>query len=106
VRLLLTLISIAPLVILPAPSIAFDLEQSLRELAAPSHSGFASEGSVKTNDGMSLSEAIESVRRQTGGRIISARTKVSGNREVHHIKVLMQDGKVRTVKVSGRSRRD
>ena len=47
-------------------------------------------------DGMSLSEAIDSVRR--GGnveRIISAETKVSGGREVHHIKVLTKDGKTR-----------
>ena len=48
-------------------------------------------------DGMSLSEAIESVRR--GGnvkQIISAETKVSGGRVVHHIKVLTKDGKVQT----------
>ena len=52
---------------------------------------------------MSLSEAIDSVRR--GGnveRVISAETKVSGGREVHHIKVLTKDGKVQTHKVQGR----
>ena len=55
------------------------------------------------DDGMSLSEAIDSVRR--GGnveRIISAETKVSGGREVHHIKVLTKDGKVQTHTRSGR----
>ncbi len=53
--------------------------------------------------GMSLSDAIESVRR--GGnvkQVISAETKVSGGREVHHIKVLTKDGKVQTHKVQGR----
>ncbi len=56
-------------------------------------------------DGMSLAEAIESVRR--GGnveRILSAETKVSGGREVHHIKVLTKDGKVKTHTRPGRKR--
>ncbi len=56
-------------------------------------------------DGLSLSEAIESVRR--GGnveRILSAETKVSGGREVHHIKVLTKDGKVQTHTRPGRKR--
>ena len=54
------------------------------------------------NGGKSLSEAVEQVRRQTGGRILSAETKVKGGREVHHIKVLTQDGKVKTHTVQGR----
>lgn len=56
------------------------------------------------NDGKSLSEAVEQVRRQTGGRILSAETKVQGGREVHHIKVLTKDGKVKTHKVQGKRR--
>ena len=52
-------------------------------------------------DCKSLSEAVEQVRRQTDGRILSAETKVKGNREVHHIKVLTKDGKVKTQKVQG-----
>ena len=52
--------------------------------------------------GKSLSEAVEQVRRQYGGRIISAETQVSGGREVHVIKVLTDDGKVKTVRVQGR----
>ena len=54
--------------------------------------------------GKTLNEAVEQVRRQyKNGRIISAETKVSGGREVHHIRVMV-DGKVRTVKVNGRRR--
>lgn len=49
----------------------------------------------------SLSEAVEQIRRQTGGRIISATTKVKNGREVHQIKVLSDDGKVKTHKVQG-----
>jgi len=56
------------------------------------------------NGGMTLSEAVEQVRRQTNGRIISAETKVRNGREVHHIKVLTKDGKVKTHKVQGRKR--
>ena len=59
---------------------------------------------VAQNNGKSLSEAVEQVRRQTGGRILSAETKISGGREVHHIKVLTKDGKVKTHKVQGRKR--
>ncbi len=53
--------------------------------------------------GMSLSDAIDSVRR--GGnvkQVIDAHTEVSGGREVHVIKVLTKDGKVRTHRVQGR----
>ena len=56
------------------------------------------------NGGKTLQEAVEQVRRQTGGRILSAETKVQGNREVHHIKVLTKDGKVKTHKVQGKRR--
>ena len=54
------------------------------------------------NGGKTLSEAVEQVRRQTGGRILNAETRVEGNREMHYIKVLTDDGKVKTHKVRGR----
>jgi hypothetical protein len=60
---------------------------------------------VAQNDGPSLNDAVEQVRRQYNGRIVSAETRVSGNREVHHIKVLTEDGKVKTVRIPGRTRR-
>ena len=53
--------------------------------------------------GMTLNQAVEQVRRQYNGRIVSAETKRSGNREVHHIKVLLDDGKVKTVQIQGRT---
>ena len=52
--------------------------------------------------GMTLSEAVESVRRSTDGRIVSAETKTKNGREVHHVKVLTKDGKVKTHKIAGR----
>lgn len=54
------------------------------------------------NRGMTLSQAVEQVRRQYNGQIVSAETRVSGNRETHIIKVLTKDGKVKTVRVPGR----
>ena len=59
---------------------------------------------VAQSNGMSLSQAIESVRNRTGGKVVSAETRVQGGREVHHIKVLTKDGKVKTHKVNGRRR--
>jgi hypothetical protein len=56
------------------------------------------------SDGPTLSEAVEMVKRQYRGRIVSAETKMNGNREVHVIKVLTEDGKVKTVRIPGRSR--
>lgn len=59
---------------------------------------------AQNNGGKTLAQAIEQVRRQTGGQVLSAETKVKGGREVHHIKVLTKDGKVKTHQVQGRRR--
>lgn len=83
---------------------AFDLEQSLRDLQPGPDRGEPYEYRTAQDNGMSLAEAIESVRRRTNGRIVSAETRVQGGREVHHIKVLTQDGKVRTHRIPGRKR--
>jgi uncharacterized membrane protein YkoI len=50
---------------------------------------------------MTLSQAVNKVKRETGGKVLSARTEVKGNREVHLVKVLTKDGRVRTVRVPG-----
>jgi len=54
------------------------------------------------SDGLTLSQAIEKIRRQTGGKILSANTRVKGGREVHYIKVLINDKQVKTFTVNGR----
>ncbi len=90
---------------LPAHVQAFDIEAALRELQAPQMDRVIPDYRVaQKGGGKSLSEAIAQVRRQTKGRILSAETRISGNREMHHIKVLTKDGKVRTVTVRGRMR--
>lgn len=91
------------LVLFPAlPAAAFDLEGSLRGLADASGTVTEPDFAMTQGNGKTLSEAIEQVRRRTDGRIVSAETRVNGGREVHHIKVLTKDGKVKTHKVQGR----
>ncbi len=58
--------------------------------------------SAMQSNGVTLSQAVEQVRRQYNGRIVSAETQVSGGRETHVIKVLTEDGKVKTVRVAGK----
>jgi hypothetical protein len=61
------------------------------------------EGSIAQRNGMTLSEAVESVRRRGDvERIISAETHVSNGRETHHIRVMTKDGKITTFKIGGR----
>ena len=94
------------LVTLPvAHAQAFDLEEALRDLQPKMAEQARPDFRIAQNGGKSLSEAVEQVRRKTEGRIISAETRVNKNgREVHHIKVLTKDGKVKTHKVQGRKR--
>ncbi len=102
-RMMLTiLVLVSAAACLPGPAAAFDLEEALKE----QHLQYQAEAEVRVvqSDGMTLSQAIESVRRRTGGKVVSAETRVQGGREVHHIKVLTTDGKVKTHKVNGRKR--
>lgn len=98
-RIALTLMLLATAIFLPSRADAFDLEKHLKE----QHVQYQGEPILRVaqSNGVSLSEAIEQVRRRTGGRVVSAETKVQGGREVHHIKVLTDDGKVKTYKVNG-----
>ena len=100
-RLILTLLFVVAAACLPGRAAAFDLEQVLKEQHVQ-YQGDA-EYRVVQSDGMTLSQATESIRNRTGGKILSAETRVQGGREVHHIKVL-KDGKVKTYKVNGRRR--
>lgn len=54
---------------------------------------------VAQNDGVSLDQAVAQVRRDTGGRILSAETVRENGRKVHRIKVLTRDNKVRIVRI-------
>jgi uncharacterized membrane protein YkoI len=114
VRLLAVLLMFGVSALAAAGADARSLESSVNELEAQYGEGMGqyrdrAEPGIRVaqkNGGKSLSEAIDQVRRQTGGRILSAETKVSGDRDVHHIKVLTKDGKVKTYKVQGHKRGD
>lgn len=77
----------------------------VRAIDAGQAGAFAAAGevgpTVYQGGGLTLKQAVQQVRRQYNGRIVSAETKVSGGRETHVIKVLTDDGKVKTVRVPG-----
>lgn len=106
-RILLTLILSALLAATPAAAEAVHRDALPSGLIAHFGEDTArnDDRAAQKNGCLSLAEAIEQVRQQTGGKILSAKTKVNGNREVHRIKVLTKDGKVRTIEIRG-CRRD
>jgi len=57
---------------------------------------------TRQGGGLTLSQAVEQVRRQYKGRIVSAETEIRSGREMHIIKVLTSDGTVKTVRIPGR----
>ena len=64
-------------------------------LAKPSNSGDKGEN-------QSLNQAIQDVKQQTGGRILSAGTINKNDKHIHKIKVLLPNGKVRIIKINKR----
>ena len=58
--------------------------------------------SLPTYAAQSLSEAAESVKQRTGGRILSTKTSQSGGQRVYKIKVLLPSGKVRTFTINAK----
>ena len=101
-RLILTLLIFAVVALVPRHANAFELEENLKA----QHVQYQQAAEIHTvqSNGMTLSQAIESVRKRTNGKVVSAETRVEGGREVHHIKVLTKDGKVKTHRVNGRRR--
>ena len=96
------LIALITGLIIAVPAAAFDPEADLKRLAH-GEPAQAQSLAVSQSNGMSLSQAVESVRRRGNvERIVSAETRVEGDREVHHIRYMTKDGKVRTTKVRGR----
>ena len=96
---------IAAAMLMPAAADAFDLEESLRQLHVQHQQADRPDLRV-AKDGMTLDQAIEKVRRRGDvDRILSAETRRDGDREMHHIRYLTKDGKVKTEKVRGRSLR-
>lgn len=111
-RNVLTLLTIIALAILPGradaatrDSFEFDPVQQSQPDLRPQVDGLYALHNFKArptqSDGMTLSQAVESVRRRTKGEVVKAETRVQGGREVHYIRVL-KDGKLKTHRVNGR----
>ena len=100
----LTNIAIAAALLAAGSASAFELEDTLAGIATGS--GEPDAALVVTQDrGMTLSQAVESIRRRGDvERIINAQTRVENGREMHHIRYMTKDGKVRNAKVPGRRR--
>lgn len=93
------------MMLMPAAADAFDLEESLRQLHVQHQQVRKPDLRIAQGGGMTLDQAIESVRRRGDvDRILSAETRRDGDRETHHIRYLTKDGKVKTAKIRGRSR--
>lgn len=54
---------------------------------------------------VSLDQAVSMVRRSTGGRVIKANTSWSNGRPVHSIRVLLENNRVRTIRIDAVSGR-
>ena len=101
-KILLTTLLLA-LSLVPLAANAFDLEESLKELHEQYRADEFAMSPAAKGGGMTLNEAIERCRsRGDVERIISAETRREGGREVHVIKYLTKDNKVRTAKYDGR----
>ncbi len=102
---LTTFLLITLVLCVPAAANAFDIEESLRQVHVQHREATQPDLRV-ARDGMTLEQAIESVRRRGDvDRILSAETRRDGDRETHHIRYLTKDGKVKTAKIRGGSRR-
>lgn len=71
-------------------------------LAGPDRHGSDNIILARAASGKSLDQAVAQVRKQTGGRILSAETVQKKGRTVYRIKVLTRDNKVRIIHVEAR----
>lgn len=93
---------LAKLLLIALVASPFTADAKLRDSPSAVDLDVSQLGVVQRN-GMSLNEAVESVRRRGDvERILDARTKNEGGREVHYIKYMTKDGTVRTQRVDGR----
>lgn len=52
------------------------------------------------NNNQSLDSAVQTIKKKTGGRILSAKTVDKNGHRIYKIKVLLPSGKVQTFRVS------
>lgn len=99
-RTLLTILTALMLLVAPAAATVAMTQASVIQTGFVEH--VPDDDAVMRQGGCTtLGQAVEQVRRQYNGRIVSAETKVNGGRETHIVKVLTSDGKVKTVRIPG-----
>ncbi len=57
---------------------------------------------ARNDRGESLDSAVSRIRGSTGGRVLSAETRNENGQNVHYIRVLTSNGKVKRIRVEGR----
>ena len=65
--------------------------------------------SLHARGDISLDQAVEQARQRVGGRVISAETRERDGRQVHNVRILTKDGKVRRLQINaegGRRQKD
>jgi uncharacterized membrane protein YkoI len=75
---------------------------SMAPVEARHDEGSARREAARQN-GLSLDEAVARVRRDTGGRVLSAESRDDRGRTTYRIKVLLPNGTVRVVNVDAQS---
>jgi uncharacterized membrane protein YkoI len=71
-----------------------------KEPSSYRHVEYKNERQSSNKKGTSLDTAVAQVKRDTGGRILSAQTVNKGGKRVHRIKVLTPDNRVRIVNIN------
>ena len=66
--------------------------------------GHAPDHERASRERLSLDEAVVNVRRDTGGRVLSAQTREQGRGTAYRIKVLLPNASVRSFNVPARDR--
>lgn len=94
-----------PLVLLVLASICLSVPVQAADGLPGQHAAGQSRPIVLAKGEMSLDAAVEMVRERFGGKVISASTTSRGGKKVHVIKLLSDQGRVRTVRVDAQTGR-
>ena len=84
------------LAVMPAVAAPFDVRDLTNQFAHPA---------TTEQRGISLDEAIARARQQSDGKILSAETVRDRGREVHRIKILTREGRVKRMQYDAASGR-
>ncbi len=96
IKSVITLILCGVLVSMPVAAQRY----SLRELAPLNQQRMV----LAQGGGESLNSAVSRIRKQTGGRVLSAETREENGQQVHYIRVLTQNGKVKNIRIVAQPR--